>query len=100
MSVLGKEASRVLAITVSSGTGTGTNTKDWARAHWVRVIPVAETDTYDVTIRDADDDIMVKRTGQLGTMSEMLDLSLGILGSVLIENASQDGAFTVKFDMH
>lgn len=100
MSDTGREQSKRLSITVSSGTGTGTAAKDWTIAHWVRVIPVAESDTYDVTIKDSDGHIMVKRTGQLGTMSENLRLSLGIVGSVLIENAAQDGTYTVKFDCH
>lgn len=100
MSVLGKEASRLLSITVSSGTGTGSVTADWARVHWLRIVPVAETDTYDATLKDGDGDIIATRTSQIGTMSEMLDLSLGILKTILIENASQDGTYKVKFDLH
>ena len=100
MSDTGREQSRLLNITVSSGTGTGAVVPIWARSRWVRVIPVGESDTYTVTFRDADGDIMAKRTSQEGTLSEMLDLSLGILSSVLIESAAQDGTYKVKFDLH
>lgn len=100
MSNVGREQSRLLNITISSNTGTGSPTSLWAISRWVRVIPVAETDSYDVTFKDGDGDIMAKRTGQVGTMSEMLDLSLGILRTVLIENATQDGTYKVKLDLH
>ena len=100
MSQPGREQSRRLSITVSSNTGTGTVVPIWSRARWVRVIPVAETDSYDVTFKDADGHIMAKRSGQVGTMAEMLDLSLGILATVLIESATQDGTYILKLDMH
>lgn len=100
MATPGKQAVLRLNITVSSLTGTGTVTNEWNIARWVRVIPVAETDTFDVTFKDADGHIMVKRTSNTGTMSEQLDLSLGIVRTVLIENATQDGTYVVKFDMN
>lgn len=97
---VGKEASRLLNITVSGATGTGTLTNEWSIARWIRVIPVAEVDTYDVTIKDADGDIILKYTGQVGTMSSNLEISLGIAKTILIENASGDGTFKVKWDLH
>lgn len=100
MSNPGREQVRLLNITVSSNTGTGSVTPLWAIARWVRVVPVAETDSYDVTFKDGEGDIMVKRTGQIGTMAEMLDLSVGILKTVLIENATQDGTYKLKLDLH
>ena len=96
----GKEQVRLLNITVSSATGTGVVSNQWDIARWVRVIPTAEVDSYDVTFKDADGDIMVKRTGQVGTLAEMLEMSLGIVKTVLIENSTADGTFKVKFDMH
>lgn len=98
--MVGKEASRVLNITVSSGTGTGTLTPEWSLARWVRVIPVAESDTYDVTLKDGDGDIISKFTGQTGTFSYNAEMSLGILKTVLIESAAQDGTYKAKFDLH
>ena len=96
----GKEQVRKLNITVTSATGTGTLTSEWTLARWIRVIPVAETDTYDVTLKDGEGHIMMKRTGQLGTLSENLQFSLGILKTVLIENAAQDGTYVFKADLH
>lgn len=96
----GKEAVRVLNITVSSGTGTGSVASQWDIARWIRVKPVAETDTFDVTFKDGDGDIMGKYTGQVGTFSANLEMSLGILKTVLIENASQDGTYKFKADLH
>ena len=96
----GKEQVRRINITVSSNTGTGTLTSEWTLARWVRIIPVAETDSYDVTLRDADNHIMLKRTGQTGTLSENIEMSLGIISSVLIQNATQDGTYIAKFDLH
>lgn len=98
--MIGKEQSKLLTITVTSGSGTGTITNQWDIARWVRIIPVAEGNTYDVAFKDADGDIIASRTGQSGTLSEMLSLSLGILKTVAITNASQDGTFKAKFDMH
>lgn len=100
MTMPGKEQVKKLAITVSSGTGTGNLTPEWSVARWIRVIPVAETDTYTVTFKDGDGDIIAKRTAQEGTLSEMLELSLGILKSVVIESASQDGTYFLKLDCH
>lgn len=100
MSEPGREQSRLLSITISSATGTGATVPLWALSRWVRIVPMAETDSYDVTFKDGDGDIMVKRTGQVGTMSEMLDLSMGILKTILIENATQDGTYKAKFDLH
>lgn len=88
------------SITISSGGGTISLTPTWLNARWVRVKPVSETDTYDMTIADGDGIIMVYRTGQIGTLSERLELSLGIAKSITIANASQDGTYTVKFDVH
>lgn len=85
-------------ITISSNTGSVSLSRQWLLSRWVRVIPVAESDSYDVTFKDADGDIMVKRTGQVGTMAEYLELSLGILKTVLIASATQDGTYKVKFD--
>lgn len=96
----GKEQSRVLLITVSSGSGSGTVTNTWDIAKWVRIIPPSESATYDVTFKDADGDIIAARTSQLGTLSEMLEISLGILRTVLISSSSEDGSFKAKFDLH
>lgn len=96
----GKEQSRLLNITVSSGSGSGTITNQWDISRWIRVIPVAESDTFDVTVKDAAGDIIIKRTGQLGTLSENLEISLGIAKTVEIANAAQDGTYKVKLDLH
>ena len=88
------------AITVSSGSGSLTVTNTWLNARWIRVKPVAESDTYDLSIKDADGMIMATRTGQLGTFSEMLEMSLGIIRTVEIASATQDGTYQVKFDPH
>lgn len=88
------------SITVAGGTGTLTLTPIWQNARWVRVQPVAETDTFDVTIKDGDGIIMAKRTGQLGTWSEKLEMSLGIMKTILIENAVQDGTYAARLDPH
>lgn len=96
----GKEQVKRLNISVSSATGTGAVATEWTISRWIRVIPVDETDTYDVTLKDADGHIIMKRTSQLGTLSENLELSLAILTTVLIENATQDGTYIVKFDLH
>lgn len=87
-------------ITVSSGSGSLTLTPIWLSARWVRVAPVSETDTYDLTILDGDGLIMVKRTSQLGTFSERLEMSLGIMKTVQIASATQDGSYSVRFDPH
>lgn len=96
----GPQKSLRLAIAVSSGSGSGTLTNEWSSARWVRVIPVNETDTYDMTIKDADGNIMVKRTTQLGTFSEKLEMSLGIMKTVSIANATADGTYVAKFDLN
>lgn len=96
----GKEAVRVLQIAVSSGTGSGAISAQWDIARWIRVIPIAESDTFDVTFKDGDGHIMGKYTGQQGTFSSKLEMSMGIMKTVLIENALQDGTYTVKFDLH
>lgn len=100
MSDVGREQVRRLDITISSATGTGSLTPIWALARWIRCAPIAETDTYDITIKDGSGFIMMKRTGQLGTLSEQLTLSMGIAKTVLIENATQDGTYTFLADMH
>lgn len=97
---MGREQSLRLNITVSSGSGTGNVTNTWDIVRWLRVIPVAEGDTYTVTVKDRDGLIMLKRISQEGTLSEMVEMSLGIMGSIVIESASQDGTYIVKFDMN
>ena len=97
---VGAEKVKRLSITVTSGTGTGTLTPEWTLARWIRIKPVAESDTYTVTLKDGDGDIMMERTDQEGTLSENLEMSLGILKTVLIESASQDGTYLFKADCH
>lgn len=97
---VGRQQSLRLNIAISSGTGTGALVKAWDIVRWLRVIPVAESDTYTLTVKDADGHIMLKRTSQLGTFSENIEMSLGIMKTVLIEDATQDGTYIVKLDMH
>ena len=98
--MIGKEQSRVLTITVSSGSGSGTITNTWDKCAWFRVVPPDEADTYTVTVKDANGFIILKRTGQEGTLSENLALSLGIAKTVEIASASADGSYRAIFDMH
>ena len=100
MSSEGPQKSLQLSITISSGSGTGTITSEWVVARWLRIKPIAETDTYNVTILDADGVIMLSRTSQLGTLSEKVEMSLGIMRTIAITSATQDGTYTVKFDVH
>lgn len=100
MSEVGREQSRILTIAVSGGTGTGSVAAIWALARWIRIIPTIESDTYDVTFKDGDGDIILVRTGLTGTMSEQLDMSLGILRTIVIANSSSTGNYKAKFDMH
>jgi len=100
MGLTGREAVRKLSVTISSATGTGTIAQKWDIARRIRCIPVAETDVYTFQISDADGDIILKRESQTGTLSENVDLSLGIATTVTISAATQDGTYTVKFDMH
>ena len=96
----GSERSIRGSITISSGSGSLALTPVWLNARWVRIKPVAESDTFDVTISDADGIIIVKRTGQLGTMSEQLEISLGIAKTIDIASAAQDGTYQVRLDPH
>lgn len=96
----GSEGVKRLVIAVSSGAGTGTIVPQWSLARWVRVHPIAETDTFDVTFKDGESSVMLVRTSMTGTMSEQLNLSLGILKTIVIANAAQDGNYVVHFDLH
>lgn len=96
----GREQSVPLTIAVSSGAGSGTLTKMWTLVRWLRVIPVSETDTFDLTVKDADGFIMLSRTSQLGTYSERLEMSLGIMQTIEIANALQDGSYKCRLDLH
>lgn len=100
MATEGPQQSLRLNIAISSGSGTGTLTNQWTVARWIRVCPVSETDTFDLTIKDADGKIMLTRTTQLGTLSEKLEMSMGIMSTFAIANALSDGTYTIKFDMH
>jgi hypothetical protein len=97
---MGREQSLRLNIAVSGGAGIGTITKVWDLARWVRIAPINETDTYTLTIKDSDGMIMGLWTGQLGTFSSRLEISLGIMATVEISAASTDGTYVCKFDMH
>jgi len=97
---MGREQSLRLSITVSSGSGTGTVTNAWDLVRWLRVIPVGESDTYTLTVKDADGHIMLKRTGHTGTFSELVEMSLGIMRTIEISSASADGTYTCKLDMN
>lgn len=97
---VGKEQSKLLNISVSGATGTGTITNQWDIARRMRVIPTTENDTYDVAVKDADGDLIMQRTSQTGTLSELQEISLGIAKTVVISNASADGTYKIKFDLH
>jgi hypothetical protein len=96
----GREQSLRTAITVSSGSGTATLAPFWTLTRWVRIIPPSEAATYNIDIKDAEGHYMVLRTAQVGTMSEQLELSLGIAATVNITSSTADGTFVVKFDCH
>jgi hypothetical protein len=97
---MGREQVARLAITVSSGSGTGNCTAAWDLIRWLRIKPIAETDSFDLTIADREGILMLKRTAQVGTFAEKVEMSLGIMGSIAIANATQDGTYQVRFDMH
>jgi hypothetical protein len=97
---IGREQSVPLNITISSGAGTGTLTKMWTLVRWLRIIPVSESDTFDVTVKDAEGLIMLSRTGQTGTLAERIEMSLGIMNSIVVANASQDGTYKCRLDLH
>jgi hypothetical protein len=96
----GKEQSKRLAITVSSGTGTGTVTNQWDICRRWRLIPPSEAAVFTVTLKDADGHMVAKRTEKTGTLSEIDEISLGIVRTVEITSATVDGSYIVKFDMH
>lgn len=96
----GKEQCIVLNVDVSSGSGSGTISKEWSIARRFRVVPPSETASYDVSVKDANATLILKRSSVVGTLSELQYLSLGIVSSVTIENGSVDGTYVVKFDMH
>lgn len=96
----GKQQSRVLNITVSSASGSGAINGDWDICRRIRVVPVNETTSYDVSITDADGDKIFERLGMRGTLSEIQYLSMAIAATVSISNSSDDGTYKVKFDLH
>ena len=96
----GSERSIRGSITVSSGSGSLALTPVWLNARWVRIKPPSESATYDVTISDADSILIVSRTGQVGTLSEQLSISLGIAKTIAIANSDADGTFEVRLDPH
>lgn len=96
----GQESCRQLLVSVTSGSGTGTIERVWSLARRVRVVPPSESTSYDASISDLDGHLIFKRTGQIGTLSEIQELSLGIAGTVAISNGTSDGTYTFKFDMH
>lgn len=96
----GREEQRNLSIAVSSGSGTGTIQQSWDICRRIRVIPPSESYTFDVTVLDASGTLVWQRTGWVGSLSEVQELSLGICRTVSIANASNDGTYEVKFDMH
>jgi len=98
---VGKEQSILLNVVISSGSGNANIAKQWDIARRLRVIPLAETNRYNVTIDDGDGDIIFFREDQIGTLSETVDLSLGIAANVAISvTTGADGTYKVKFDMH
>lgn len=88
------------SITISGGSGSLSLTNVWLNSRWVRIKPIAESDTFDMTISDGEGILMASRTGQLGTLSERLEMSLGIMKTIAIANAAQDGTYQVRFDIH
>lgn len=99
--MIGKEQSKRLNIVVTSGSGMGTVTNSWDIARRIRIIPPSESTTYDCTIKDADGHIIFDNPETLtGTLSMLNEMSLGIVSTVTIANASGDGTFIAKFDMH
>lgn len=95
-----REESRVTTVVVSSATGTALINRVWDVCRWWRVIPPSELYTYTVTIYDGADRKIIERSGQIGTLSENLPISLGIAGKVTISAATGDGTYSVIFDMH
>jgi len=99
--MIGKEQSRRLAITVSSGSGTGTVSNSWDIARRIRIIPPTEATTYVCEIKDANGYHIFKTPDvQTGHLSMLNEMSLGIVKTVEISSASVDGEFLCLFDMH
>lgn len=100
---LGREQSLRLAVVITSGTGTGTFTTAWDLIRRIRVCPPTETHTYDFFLKDADGLLIFDSTKagtMTGTFSAPLGISLGILKTILIQNASVDGTYQIRLDMH
>jgi len=105
MSVVpGKQQSIKLLVTVTSGSGTGTFTNQWDVVRRIRIVPPSESTTYDCNIKDADGYLIFDSTDGIspttGTLSMLNEMSLGIMRTVTIYNASSDGTYIVILDMH
>jgi hypothetical protein len=100
MSEPGKEQSLRLVIVVSSGSGTGTITNKWDLCRWFRLVPPSESDTFDLSVKDGDGHLMLNRTGNTGTFSERIEMSMGIMKTIEITSASEDGSYIAKFDLN
>lgn len=96
----GRQESRRVNVSVSSGAGSTVVDKIWSLSRRIRIIPPSESATYTVTLTDGDGQMIFKRTSIVGSFSELDILSLGILYQVAISGATVDGNYTVKFDMH
>jgi hypothetical protein len=96
----GKQQVLRLNIVVSSGSGTGTIQNQWDTCRWFRLVPTAESVTYDMTIKDGDGYLMISRTNNTGTLSEEINRSMGIMRTIEITSASQDGTFVALFELH
>lgn len=96
----GRQESRRVNITVSSGSGSTTIDKIWSLSRRIRIIPPTEATNYTFSAYDADNHLIFKRSSVTGTYSEIDILSLGILSLLSVTSSTSDGDFIIKFDMH
>jgi len=89
-----------LKLTTATGAASGNTQKLMGVVLGIHVKPATETTAYTITITNPSGIVVVERTGETGTLSEISSLPVNGIYTIAITGATRDELFLVELGVH
>ncbi len=88
-----------LQLTVLLGSVSGNTQNLMGICHHIAIKPATSTTQYDISIVDSSGIVVYERTGEIGTLSELLELPVRDIYTISLTNVTVDELFIIKLNI-